>query len=66
MGQLPPGSQGKLRNGMERQAHLWCPAGWGDPLSVQPCWLETTAQVCQVAEQGRSHESPCELKDTQM
>lgn len=47
MGQLPPGSQGKLRNGMELQAPLWCPAGWGDPLSAQPCWLEATAQVGQ-------------------
>lgn len=63
MGQLPPGSQGKLRNGMERRAPLWCPADWGDPLSAQPCWLEATAQVCQIAEKGRSNESPCEMKN---
>lgn len=62
MGQLPPGSQGKLRNGMEHQALLWCPAGWGDPLSAQPCWLGATAQVCQPAGQGRANESPWEMK----
>lgn len=63
MGQLLPESQGKLRNGMERRAHPWSPVGWGDLLSVQPCWLEATAQVCQTVEQGRPHKSPYELRD---